>query len=176
MKKHLFSHGPNKHFLTKNVFTAPRIKTLVERFPDVRLVYLIRHPAQALPSWLNLVYEKWVTHSPELDCSAPEFRQVAHMCFAYYRYVLAVRDELPAETIHFVQYRELVRDPRAVVQQLYDWMGLDVSDEYRAKLDEFTQRQRKYKSKHSYSLEQFGLTEDWIREQIPEVFEAFGFE
>ena len=176
IQKHLFAHGRDKHFLTKNVFTTPRMKTLVERFPDARLVYLIRHPYQALPSWLNLFHEKWVTHSPEIDYSAPQYRELAQMCFAYYRYVLSVREQFGPDTMHFVHYRQLVRDPRAVVQDLYDWMGLEISDAYRAKLDAFTQRQRKYTSKHSYSLEQFGLTKAWIREQIPEVFEAFGFE
>lgn len=176
MKKHLFSHGPNKHFLTKNVFTTPRMKTLLERFPDARLIYLIRHPYQALPSWLNLFYEKWVTHSPELDYSAPQFRELAQMCFTYYRYVLSVREELGPDTMYFVKYRQLVRDPRSVVEEIYQWMGLELSETYRAKLDAFTQRQRKYKSKHAYSLEQFGMSRAWIREQIPEVFEAFGFD
>ncbi len=176
IQKHLFSHGPQKHFLTKNVFTTPRMRTLVERFPDARLVYLVRHPYQALPSWLNLFYEKWVTHSPELDYSSPQFKELAEMCFSYYRYVLQTREEVGPDTLHLVHYRELVSDPGAVVESLYRWMGLEMSDAYRDKLKAFTNRQRKYKSKHSYSLEQFGLTEEWIREQIPEVFEAFGFD
>ena len=176
LKKHLFAVGGDKHFLNKNVFTAPRLKTFLERFPDARFVYLVRHPAEALPSWLNMFYEKWITHSPELPHDSPQARELAEMCFAYYRYVLAIRNELPSERFHLVRYEELVRDARPVVEGLYAWMGLPLSESYRAKLQAFSEKQRGYQSAHEYSLEQFGLSRDWVYEQIPEVYAAFGYE
>lgn len=175
LQKHLFADGEGRRFLTKNVFTTPRVLTFLERFPDARFVYLVRNPLQALPSWLNMFYEKWVTHSPELPPDSPEARRLAQMCFAYYRHMLAHQDRIGSDNLTIVRYDELVKDPKAVVEQLYAWLGLELTPDYRARLEAFTARQRGYRSKHQYSLEQFGLSEEWVRAQIPEVFEAFGF-
>ena len=175
LQKHLYADGEGRRFLTKNVFMTPRVETILERFDDARFIYLVRNPLQALPSWLNMFYEKWVTHSPELPPDSPEARRLAQMCFAYYRHILARRERIPTENLTVVRYDELVKDPKAVVERLYEWLGMELTPEYRARLEAFTARQRRYRSKHHYSLEQFGLTEGWVRAQIPEVFEAFGF-
>ncbi|MEM9066882.1 MAG: sulfotransferase [Myxococcota bacterium] len=174
VKKHLFAYGPGKHFLTKNVFTTPRLKTILARFPDARFVYLVRDPCRALPSWLNMFFEKWVTHSPELEHQSPQVRELAEMCFAYYRYMLDVRAEIPKENLTFVLYDDLVREPVQVVERLYGWLDFEMTEAYRARLAEFGAKQRRYKSTHRYSLAQFGLSEEWVRAQIPEVFATFG--
>lgn len=176
LKKHLFSAGPEKRFLNKNVFFAPRIKTMRERFPDARFIYLVRHPYEALPSWLNMFYEKWISHSPELEHDSPQAKTLAQMSYAFYRYVLEVRAQIPAEQLRFVRYADLVRDPKRVVEEVYAWLGLELTPAYRTVLEAATSRQRRYKSKHSYSLEQFGLTKDDVYEELKDVFEAFGFE
>ena len=147
-----------------------------ERFPDARFIYIVRHPYEALPSWLNMFYEKWISHSPELEHDSPQAKTLAQMSFAFYRYVLEVRKQIPEEQLHFVRYADLVRDPRGVVEQVYDWLGLELTPEYRAVLEQATSKQRAYKSKHRYSLAQFGLSEDDIYEELEDVFEAFGFE
>ncbi len=175
LQKHLFAEGRGRRFLTKNVFTTPRVETILERFPDARFVYLVRNPLQALPSWLNMFYEKWVTHSPELPPDSPEARRLAEMCFAYYRHMLANQERIAEANLTLVRYDDLVKDPKAVVERLYGWLGLDLTPDYRDRLEAFTARQRGYRSKHQYSLEQFGLSEEWVRAQIPDVFEAFGF-
>ncbi|MBX3245580.1 MAG: sulfotransferase [Myxococcales bacterium] len=176
LKKHLFSVGGNRRFLNKNVFLAPRLRTMLERFPDARLIYLVRHPAEALPSWLNMFYEKWVTHSPELPHASPQARELAEMSFAYYRYVLEARDSLPPESFFVVRYEELVQDVRPIVRAIYEWLGLPMSEAHAAKLEAFAAKQQSYESKHEYSLEQFGLTKEWVKSQIPEVYAAFGYE
>jgi len=176
LKKHLYASGGDKRFLNKNVFFAVRAKAMLERFPDARFLYLVRHPYQALPSWLNMFYEKWRTHSPELPHDSPQARTLAEMSFRYYRAALELIEEMPARNLRVVQYDDLIADPQGVVEGIYEWMGLEMTPAYRARLDAMTERQRRYKSKHTYSLEQFGLTREWVYESCPEVFEHFGFE
>ncbi len=175
IQKHLFSVGGNKHLLAKNVFTAPRVRTILERFPDARFIYLVRHPYRSLPSWLSLFHEKWMTHSPELANDTEHCRALAQMCFEYYRIAISVREELDPQRLHVVRYEDLVKDPSAIVRGIYGWMGLDMSPAYEQALAARTAKQRTYKSGHRYSLEQFGLSEAYVAEQIPDVFEAFGY-
>lgn len=176
VKKHLYASGGNRRFLNKNVFFPVRSRAMLERFPDARFVYLVRHPYSSLPSWLNMFYEKWKTHSPELSYNSPQAKVLAQMSFTYYRSAMQLIDEMPAKNLHVVMYDDLVADPKKVVENLYDWMELPMSEDYASRLAEATQSQRKYKSNHRYSLEQFGLTKEWIYEQCPEVFARFDFE
>jgi hypothetical protein len=37
------------------------------------------------------------------------------------------------------------------------------------------EQQRKYKSEHTYSLEQFGLTREYVYSELSELFEYYGF-
>jgi len=37
-------------------------------------------------------------------------------------------------------------------------------------------QQRNYQSEHGYSLEQFGLTKERVYQELPELFERFGYE
>ena len=45
-----------------------------------------------------------------------------------------------------------------------------------ARLAAATAQQRAYKSEHSYSLEEFGISRSWLRDRIPEVYDEFGYD
>lgn len=175
VKKHLYSVGGNRRFLNKNVFFAPRVRSMLSRFPDARFVYLLRHPFEALPSFASMYHAKWQTHSPELGKATNASREMIDMGYAYYRAGAALVRDLPQERIQVVRYPDLVADPRAVVEGLYDWMSLPMSPQYRARLNDATQKQRRYQSKHKYSLEEFGVTQEEVRRELADVFDFFGF-
>ena len=176
LKKHLYSVGGDRRFLNKNVFFAPRVRTVLERFPDARFLYLVRHPYKALPSFLNMFYEKWITHSPELPKESPAARELVELGYAYYRTALELMRTLPPERFHVVRYASLTKDPKRVVEEVYDWMDLEMSPAYRQRLEQVTQKQKRYKSSHQYSLAEYGLTEAEVYENLKDVFETFGFE
>lgn len=175
VKKHLYSVGGGKRFLNKNVFFAPRVKAMLSRFPDARFVYLLRHPFKALPSFMSMYYEKWMTHSPELRKATPQAREMIDMGLSYYRAALELVQTLPEKNLRVVRYDDLVASPKKTVMNLYDWMGLEVSEGYEKKLTEATQKQRSYKSAHTYSLEEYGLSKDQVRRELKDVFEYYDF-
>ncbi len=176
VQKHLYAVGGNKRFLNKNVFFAPRVRSMLSRFPDARFVYLVRHPFEALPSFMSMFYEKWKTHSPELRRATPEAREMLGMGYAYYHAAADLLRDLSPERLRVVRYEELIASPRRAVEDLYRWMNLPISDAYAAKLHDVTKRQRTYKSQHCYSLAQYGITEEEVRRELPDVFDAFGFD
>jgi hypothetical protein len=149
---------------------------MFERFPDARFVYLVRHPYDALPSFLSMFYDKWATHSPAIPMDSPASRALARMTIAYLRYALDCRKFVPAEQFRVVRYDDLVTDPRAVVEDVYAWLGLPIGAAFRARLDAATRLQRSYASEHHYSLEQFGISKREVYADLKEVFEEFGFE
>jgi hypothetical protein len=48
-----------------------------------------------------------------------------------------------------------------------------MSDHFREKLTAATQRQRGFSSKHEYTLEEFGLSKDWIQAELSDMLEHY---
>jgi len=175
LRRFLFARGEGRRFLNKSVLFAPRIRTMLERHPDAQLVYLVRHPDEAIPSFLDMFLTKWRTHSPELDERSPEVRALAGLAIDYYRRSFECLQSLGAERFVAVRYDELVDDPKGTVLRIYARLGIEPGAAFMARLDEILVEQKAYASAHRYSLAQFGLTEDEIYEALEDVFAAFGF-
>jgi hypothetical protein len=176
LRRHLFASGGGRTLLNKNALFAPRLRSIFERFPDARFIYVIRHPYDTLPSFLNLFHDKWRTHSPEIAKDSPEAHAIARLAVAYLRYGLDCRKFIPADRLIVVRYDDLVADPHATVERIYSLLGVPLDDAFAARLREATRDQRSFVSEHRYSLEEFGLSREAIFEELKEVFEEFGFE
>ena len=176
LRRHLYASGGDRTFLNKNALFALRVRSVYERFPDARFIYLVRHPYDALPSFLHMFHEKWHVHSPEIGTNSPQARALARMAVDYYTYALDCRTLIPSDQFAVVRYEDLVADPRSAVEDLYARLDLPISDAFRARLIEATRDQRAFVSEHEYDLEQFGLTRETIYAALKDVFEEFGFE
>lgn len=175
LKRVLHAHGGQKRFLNKNVFFAPRVRSVAERFPNARFIYLVRHPYDAMPSFLNMFTSAWRFHSPELANDPVLLRRLAKVGYDYYRVSLGVLRSMPNDRIRVVRYDELVANPKRTVQQLYSWLDVPITPAFDKRLDDALAAQRGYESQHDYSLEGFGLSRDEVYEELKDVFEHFDF-
>ena len=176
IRRHLFSVGGNRIFLNKNALFAPRIRSIYRRFPDARFIYMIRHPYESIPSFLNMFHAKWVTHSPEIPKDSPESRALARLAIEYLLYALECRKLIPADQLLIVRYEDLVSRPLATVDRIYGWLGMPIDQVFRRRLEETLAVQRSYLSHHEYDLEDFGLSREDIHVELKSVFDEFGFE
>jgi len=87
--------------------------------------------------------------------------------------VLARHPEVPHAVI---DYRDLVADPAATIEQIYRALGFRVSPDYREVLLSEGKRARQHKSTHSYSLEKFGLDAGAIRSGLAGLFGQYGWD
>ena len=71
---------------------------------------------------------------------------------------------------------EMAEATIAKIEALNGPINAVVTRFYERALDEATSKQRKYKSAHTYSLEQFGLTEDEVYEELSDLFAAYGYD
>jgi hypothetical protein len=67
----------------------------------------------------------------------------------------------------------LTRDPKATIEKLYQHFGWTMSAAFRQKLAAATEQQRSFKSKHEYTLEEFGLSREWIQEELGALLEHY---
>lgn len=176
LRRFLHANGRGRRLLNKNVFTGPRLASLAGRFPDARFVFLVRHPYDSLGSYLSMWHRAWQVHRPEIAKDSEEARAYARMALSNYREALAKRALLGNGRLIVVHYDDLLRDPEATVGKLYEELGETVSPAFRRQLAAAAEQQKSFRSEHQYSLEEFGITREWLYQQLPDVYAEFGFE
>ncbi|MDD9892965.1 MAG: sulfotransferase [Gammaproteobacteria bacterium] len=175
LQRHAYATGQQHTLLAKNALAIGRLRTQMEVTPDMRVVHLVRHPYEAIASMISMFTVPWKAHSPE-KMSDPEYTgQIATLLIEYYRYMLELQKELPADRYIEVRYENLIAEPKAVVERIYDQFELPMSDDYAQWLDAEVNKSRQYKSSHSYSLADFGLDEADIAREAADLFEHYGF-
>jgi hypothetical protein len=175
IRRHYYYHGSHdKRYLSKNPNFSPAIETLVERFPDAKFIYLVRNPLDAVPSHISLKAREWrLLGSPLEKYSCRDF--IIRSSKYWYEYPLKKLRELPADQAIIVRFDELVTNPKRVVEDVYQQLGLRMTDEFSEQLVRETERARNHQSNHHYSLSEMGLKPQQMREEFAEVFEKFDF-
>lgn len=175
LQRFLFTYGNGRMLLSKNVLSIGRLRSLLDAFPDARVISIVRHPYQAIPSLLSLFYVVWQNHSPEIRKDSPETKALARMGMDYYRYLFLITRRLPTSQFLSVQYDDLVSDLQGVVEDIYSHFQLPLAQEFRFRLGQLAAEGKNYQSTHEYSLEEYGLEKEVIFSALSDVFKAYGF-
>ncbi len=176
VRRQLYLNGPDKTHLSKNPVFAGRVAALIETFPDARIVTTMRNPNETIPSLLKLVKSGWRRLGWEDARMARCLHILADQSFRTYMHPLDVLDGAPDTPSAVVDYREVTTDATAAIERLYADLALSMTDEYRSFLDAQGKRERKHRSGHTYSLEEFGLEADAIRTRLAVLFDRFGWD
>jgi hypothetical protein len=173
LKRFMYARGPDKMLLAKTPGNAGRVGSLLETFPDARIISIIRHPYETLPSHVSLSYSVWQVHSPEIGKVSRETEAYAEIAVDWYRNMFEHRDQPSPERYAGVRYEELVGDPEGTVRGIYDRFGWKIGPEAAAELQAAAGRARSFRSAHDYSLEEYGLTEGWVQERLGDILDAY---
>ena len=176
LQRHLYANGPTRTLLSKATQSSGTVESLMEEFPDARFITIVRHPYRSVASHVSLFVPVWQAHSPEITKDGPVSKAYAGLAVEWYKHLFAFAKKIDPARYHCIDYRELVRNPRETIEQVYRHFGWPVSDALREKLEAATSRQRDFKSTHEYSLEDFGLTKEWIQAELGGILDAYGLE
>ena len=174
VKRLLYRKGRGRRFLSKNTAFAAKIRSLNAMFPDARFLYILRNPEVSIASTQNLFHTVWEAQLRH-DQLETQRRRVVEKAAALYRHALTELEKIPAERRYIILYEDLVADPEEAVAAAYRALGIPLSENYRARLHEAAEKAKRFKSRHTYSLEQFGMTRKMVREAVPFVYERFSF-
>ena len=174
VQNHHLVFGKDKNFLSKNPFFSGMIRSLNEIFPDAKFVCMVRTPWEVVPSAISL----WST-SLHFFLSPPDPLPLLdgqqELISHYYHYPLEQLAAMPPERQQVINYHELVMRPAQAVINIYKHLGFEMTPAFMDILQHEEGKARAYKSKHKYSLEQFGLTREAILAQYEDIFERFCF-
>jgi len=165
--KHLYVFGEDKYFLSKNASFAGLANSLLEAFPDARIIACDRDPQQVVPS--------------QLSSLRPALQAVG---FASMPVDLRDRlvDLLEFDYLHLQQAAAQQPDRIVIVANadLKDRLAITVTDalkrldrapsaEFLARLEQASTRSRGFRSAHHYTAAEFDLSEQWIAKRFADV-------
>jgi len=176
LQRHLFANGPTRTLLSKATQSCGTVESLMEEFPDGQFITIVRHPYQSLASHVSLFVPVWQAHSPEITKDGPISKAYSRQAIEWYKHLFQFRNKIDPARYHCIDYRDLVRNPRAAIEKVYAHFGWPMSDDLRVRLDEASQRQGSFKSQHEYSLEEYGLSKEWIQRELGEMMDFYKLE
>ncbi|TFG93834.1 MAG: sulfotransferase [Myxococcales bacterium] len=173
VRRELYLNGGDRLHLSKNPTYCGRVESLIEAFPDARIVVTMRNPHETIPSLLKLMKRSWQLRQWSDADMQGSLRILAGMSFHNYQHPLAVLARHPETKHAIVDYRDLVAEPKRVVEEVYAKLAFPVSSDFARTLEQEQQRARTHETSHRYSLEEFGLESSAIRSGLAELFERY---
>ena len=174
LQRQIYANGNGRAMLIKSTQSCGAVESLKKEFPDARFITIMRHPFESIASNLSLTVPVWQTHSPEITKDGPESQAYAGLVVEWYKHLFRFRSQVAPENYFCIDYRDLRDDPARTLEWLYGHFGWEMSEAFQARLNEITSRQRTFKSKHEYTLEEFGLSRQWLQSELAPVLEAYG--
>lgn len=176
IKRQLLLNGTDKVHLAKNPMYSGRVASLIEAFPDCRIIVNVRNPHETIPSLLKLMRGGWKALGWDEAQQQKTLEILTDQSFHTYMHPIEALDAHPETRGAIVDYRDLTSDPAATIEEIYRTLELEMTDAFRAELAKQGKRERKHTTDHEYSLEEFGLEADAIRDRLGVLFERFGWD
>ncbi|HQV78976.1 MAG TPA: sulfotransferase [Chitinophagales bacterium] len=176
IQRWMYALGSDKLFLSKTVMSSGRLEMLHELFPDVKIIFLIRNPYQAIPSFTSMFAEPWTKLHPDIKENSEEYREWGELGIQYYKYFNEQKQNFKTENFITIAYTDLVSHPKQTVLKIYEQLKLEIHPAFLERLEKATSTAKKYKSTHSYSIETYGFEKDHIYQELKFIFDEFGFE
>ena len=93
VQRHLYATGA-RYYVSKNPVFSAKIETLLEIFPDARILYLVRNPLDMLPSTVSVFSYAWHLFSDPAE-QYPRREQILAWTRYWYNHPLEVLDREP---------------------------------------------------------------------------------
>jgi hypothetical protein len=175
VNRYMHARPQKKHYLSKNPSFSPKISSVYESFPDARIIYLVRNPLEMLPSTISWWAYTWHTFS-DPKTKYPFVDEIKEFTKHWYQYPLEILDKSTPDSYLILQYDRLFKDTESVVKAIYDKFGYELTPAFQQMLKEKIEKSKGFRSKHTYALEEMGLTQEQILDEYKYVFDRFNFE
>jgi len=172
--------GEKQDRIIPKVFSlSVRIPQFLKKFPDAKILYLVRDPLNTVPSGLSLVtsvldkrYGFW--NLPE----EKRQRYIDRLYNGLLELSIKFHDDyisgtIPKESIKIVLYDRMMGDFDYLMEEILEFLGETPSDDLLNAIKETSDKQKAYKSEHKYDLDKFGLTEEKIRTDYAPIYNIF---
>ena len=153
-----------KRWVLKNPSHLTALDALMAVYPDALIVYTHRDPVTCIASSCSLSAETTAGHSDTYVGGVIGHTQLDLWSRSFHAFHDA-RPKYDQDQFIDIAFQDLVTDPLGVTRRVYDQFGLDWTPEVQAAIEAIDResKQGKAKPSHTYTLKDYGLTEDRVR-------------
>ena len=151
----------------------------LHRFPEAKILYMVRDPLSVIPSGLSLVtgvldkkFGFWSLEKEKRD------RFIRRLYKALVELLLRFENDWSAghidkSKVFIVHFDRMMNDFDKLMDDIIKFTNHKKTDYLLNEISSTSQKQKAFKSKHKYNLEKFGLSEDKIKEDCKKYYETF---
>jgi hypothetical protein len=163
-----------KRWVLKCPWHMWNLDALMAVYPDAQIIHTHRDIAKALASHCSLSARLASKLRRSLDV-----KELGAFWLDYTRIGLErgmeSRKNIPESQIYDVRLRDLMANPMTVLQDIYSYFDLDLTEETAALLEaRVAEKPTSQEGEHEYHIEDFGLTDAQVRETLKVYNERFG--
>ena len=164
MLRFLQQQRPPHRWLIKAPWHNFHLDELVAEYPGARFLMTHRDPVKTIPSVCSLIQTAFsVSQPPE----AIDLHGIGRFLFEHLQIsigrLMEFRDRHGDERFLDIHHHDFNADPITAVGRIYTWLGSPLTDEARANMAAWTERNRSgARGEHHYRGDDFGLTADEI--------------
>jgi hypothetical protein len=174
VRRQLYHQGPHKRFVAKNPLFTHKIQSLAEHFPDAKFVHLVRNPVNTVVSTASLFHFVW-HETGALPPGDQDMDTVLEFCHEGYQHAGRCGEALDEGRWVDVRFDDLIEDPGGTIRMLWTRFGWAVNPDLDRILATADQRQKKWRNKHSYTPEQYGMSAEEIYDEFRYVYDEHDF-
>ena len=147
---------------------------LMTVYPDAQIIFTHRDIANALASHCSLAAKMGSKLKRSLDVN-----ELGRFWLEYAKIgldrAMEAREKIPESQLYDIRLRDMMASPMTVLEDLYSHFELEWTPEVAALLEErIAEKPTSQEGEHEYSIEDFGLTNEQVRETLKVYNERFG--
>ena len=172
----LHSSRPPHRWLLKNPGYIFQLEDFIDRYPSARFIMTHRDPVSVVPSTCRVVLGSRERRLPGWPTDPAELgrRVLEHFLEGVTR-ASDSRAKLEPERFLDVGQKDVESDPIGIAERVYDFAGLDLHRDLRAKMVDWADANRRgSRGENEYHPEEFGLTATRIRDAFGAYINEFG--
>ncbi len=169
------STEPDKRWLLKNPGHIDNLDLLFAVYPDAKVIQTHRDPAKAVPSLVSLLMQM----HPMMEDGRKEQRGQIMLARETAKWANAVRkadkvrQQHPGKVLDVV-HADFHREPMAVLDRIYSFIGMDIPDHTRAGFAQrIAEKPELQHGVHRYDIADYGLSENEVRERFGDYVQRF---
>lgn len=148
VQKHLYFHGQEKVYLTKNPSFTSLLDGLLEFYPDAQFIACVRAPENTVPSQFASLVPAFDLLGHDLENA--EFKQsVIEMLSYYYQHIAHCADK--HDRCKVITMDELKQELLPSIYEIYRRCGWNMSEELSTHYQTLADKNKNFKSSHQYA-------------------------
>ena len=168
-----------ERYIGKLFSLSSNLPAFQKRFPDAKVLYMVRDPLNVIPSGLSLV-----TGVLDKKFNFWSLDEKIRMRFIERLYNALIEllnrfhhdwtnNNINKENVLVVRFDIMMNDFETLMDQIINFIDIEKKDSLAKVIQDTAESQKNYKSKHKYDLEKFGLTEDRIKMDCKAIYQTF---